>query len=134
LIRRTTLWALRALLYLAGQPAGHLAFASEIAGAVGAPTGTTGKVLHRLSLAGMVVSQRGYGGGFLLAEPPASIGLLRVLQVMDDPVALALDAAQPQAFARLDDLLAGLHTGVLERLETMTIADLAVPAGDGGAT
>jgi Rrf2 family protein len=134
LIRRTTLWALRALLYLAGQPAGYLAPAPEVARAVGAPIGTTTKVLQRLSLAGMVVSMRGVRGGYFLAEPPAGIGLLRVLQAMEDPLAVEVADARPPAFACLDELLVDVRARALGRLEATTIADLVLAATDGRAT
>jgi Rrf2 family protein len=60
---------------LAGLPEGKYAGAGEIAKAIGAPQNYLGKLLQLLVREGLLVSQKGLGGGFRLAKPPEEIAL-----------------------------------------------------------
>ncbi|NIP95431.1 MAG: Rrf2 family transcriptional regulator, partial [Akkermansiaceae bacterium] len=43
------------------------------------------KTLHRLAQTGLLVSVRGPGGGFQLAQPPEEIPLRRVVEAVEPP-------------------------------------------------
>ena len=83
MISQTAEYALRAIVFLARNT--DRAFpAREIAEATKVPSGYMSKVLQSLARAKMVSSQRGLGGGFVLASDPASITMLSVLKATDE--------------------------------------------------
>jgi Rrf2 family protein len=57
----------------------------EIAGACEIPGPYLAKIVHQLSKAGLVRTQRGIGGGVTLARPAADISLFAVCEVLGDP-------------------------------------------------
>ena len=62
--------------------------APGIARATGVPEPTVSKVLKALSLAGIVTSQRGSRGGYILSAPAGSIDVASVVTAIDGPIAL----------------------------------------------
>lgn len=54
----------------------------------GIPVPTVAKLMKSLSKAGLVVSQRGAGGGYVLGRPPADITVADVIQAVEGPIAL----------------------------------------------
>lgn len=85
MISKTGMHALRALVALAGLPEGAYAGSAEVAGGIGAPRNYLGKLLQTLIESGLVVSQKGKGGGFRLARDPAEISILDVVEPIDRP-------------------------------------------------
>jgi FeS assembly SUF system regulator len=59
-----------------------------IACATGVPEPTVAKVLKALSVAGLVVSQRGARGGYRSARPLEAISIAEVIAAIDGPIAL----------------------------------------------
>jgi Rrf2 family transcriptional regulator, iron-sulfur cluster assembly transcription factor len=82
MISKTAAHALTALAALAELPPGSYAGAAEIAAQIAAPRNYLGKLLKVLADAGLVVSQKGKGGGFRLARPAAAVSLFEVV----DPI------------------------------------------------
>jgi Rrf2 family transcriptional regulator, iron-sulfur cluster assembly transcription factor len=78
MISKTTLQAVRALTLLAELPEGSYAGASAIAERIGARGNYLGKLLQSLTHEGLVVSQKGLGGGFRLARRPEDITLFDI--------------------------------------------------------
>ena len=72
-------FALRALMRLAGEPARSFA-TSEIAAEFGISRNHLAKVVRDLADGGFISTQRGAGGGFILARPPQSITLGEVVR------------------------------------------------------
>jgi Rrf2 family protein len=72
---KTGIHAVRALAELARLPEGQFAGAAAIARTIDAPPNYLSKLLQTLAQAGLVESQKGLGGGFRLARPPAQITL-----------------------------------------------------------
>ncbi len=83
MLSKTALHALRALTALAELPENSFAGAADIAEAVRAPRNYLGKLLQTLAEAGLVESQKGKGGGFRLARPPAAITVFDVVEPID---------------------------------------------------
>ena len=82
MISQTAEYALRAIVFLAENPTvSHTT--QEIAAATQVKPAYLSKVLQNLSRNGLVTSQRGLGGGFVLAKPPAEINLYDVMQSVD---------------------------------------------------
>ena len=82
MISKTGIHALRALSALAKLPEGVYAGASDVAEEIGAPRNYLGKLLKTLADAGLLVSQKGKGGGFRLARDASQISLYEVM----DPI------------------------------------------------
>lgn len=82
MISQTSEYALRAVVYLATIGGGP-ATTQEIAAATRVPAGYLSKVLRILAKAGLLVAQRGVGGGFALSRSPDAITALDVLQAAD---------------------------------------------------
>ena len=80
---KTAIHALTALAALAELPEGQFAGASELAARVGAPPNYLGKLLKMLAERGLLLSQKGRGGGFRLARPAEAISLLDVMEPVD---------------------------------------------------
>src|SRR5512139_742863 len=64
------------------QPVSDLALETRI------PQPTVSKVLKALTKAGVVVSQRGAHGGYMLARPPEETHVLDVITALEGPVAV----------------------------------------------
>jgi Rrf2 family nitric oxide-sensitive transcriptional repressor len=82
MISQTAEYALRAVVYLAGQDRAARTTA-EIAKASRVPVGYLAKVMQALSRRGLVSAQRGVGGGFLLAHDAARLSVLDVIDAVD---------------------------------------------------
>ncbi|MBU0756208.1 MAG: Rrf2 family transcriptional regulator [Planctomycetes bacterium] len=82
MISQTAEYALRALVWLSEHQ--DLPQTTEqIATAMNIPTGYLSKVLQTLGRANLVQSQRGLGGGFVLAKPPDRISILKIINAVD---------------------------------------------------
>jgi Rrf2 family protein len=78
-------YALRAILFLAGDPRGGTRRADDIADAIAAPRNYLAKTLNALAKAGIVSSARGPQGGFALACDPAGLTIARVVDSFGEP-------------------------------------------------
>jgi FeS assembly SUF system regulator len=63
--------------------------ATTLAAETGIPLPTAQKLVSRLSLAGLLESSRGTGGGVRLARPPAAISLADIIEAVEGPIALS---------------------------------------------
>jgi len=86
-ITRETDYAIRCLLHLARRPR-RVVPAAEIAAGARVPQVFLAKILQRLARAGLVRSQRGAQGGFLLTRAPGAITLLDAVEAVQGSVAL----------------------------------------------
>lgn len=82
MISQTVEYALRAVVYLAGQ-APQARKTSQIAKATKVPPAYLSKVLQELRRAGIVDSQRGVGGGISLKPSPDELTILEVVNAVD---------------------------------------------------
>lgn len=75
-------YALRAVVHLASEaPAARTT--DQIAVATRVPRAYLSKVLQSLARAGLVISQRGLGGGMSLSKPPAELTILEVVNAVE---------------------------------------------------
>lgn len=79
-------YAIRGIVYLAGQPLDKISLLSDIAAAVDVPQTFLAKIFQQFSKSGIVKSYRGTGGGFMLARPPEQITLLEVVEAVEGPI------------------------------------------------
>lgn len=85
MISLTAEHALRAVVYLASHP-GNCCTVDCIAKHTGIPAGSLAKVLQQLSKAGLVSSQRGPNGGFVLTRSPTALTFMDVIIAADGHV------------------------------------------------
>lgn len=96
-ITRQTDYAVRAVLYLAQQPAEVRSTTAQIARSEHIPPTFLAKIIAQLAAAGLVQSTRGAHGGIRLARPSAEISLLEVVEAIDGPLLLNACVADPSA-------------------------------------
>lgn len=130
----TAEYALRAMSYLATLPAGASARATDLEQATHASAPYLAKVLRKLVVAGLLVSQKGHHGGFSLARPPARIRFLDVLEAVGhtpDPTRCAFGWGEcdPRAPCPLHESWSRLTATFREWATSTTLSDVrAMPA------
>lgn len=83
IISQTAEYAIRAMSAISTLPDGVKIRATELGRATGIPAPYLSKILRRLVLAELLVSQKGQGGGFSLARPAAEIPFIDILNAVD---------------------------------------------------
>lgn len=81
-------YAIRALSYLAAQPANHTVSRREIQDKQDIPAHFLSKIMKRLETGGLVQSYMGARGGFTLKKPPADVTLKEVYECLEGPLML----------------------------------------------
>jgi Rrf2 family iron-sulfur cluster assembly transcriptional regulator len=82
-ISQTAEYAIRAMSAIATLPEGIKIRSADLGKGTGIPAPYLSKILRRLVLAGLLVSQKGQGGGFSLARPAAEIPFIDILNAVD---------------------------------------------------
>jgi Rrf2 family protein len=132
MISPTAEYALRAVVAL-GQQRGEPVTTTRIADMTRVPAGYLAKVLQILGKAGLVVSRRGLGGGFVLSRPAERISVLEVVNAVDpisriDSCPLNIPSHGTNLCPlhnRLDEAIASVEKSFAET----TIADLLAEPG-----
>lgn len=83
MISKTGIHATLALAFLSKLKTDEFAGATQIATEVGAPPNYLGKLLKQLAEEGLVISQKGFGGGFKLAKSADKITVYDVLEPIE---------------------------------------------------
>jgi Rrf2 family protein len=81
-------YAVRALSYLAGQPAGKVVSRADIEKSQGIPSFYLSKIMKDLVAGGLVESHVGSKGGFTLAKLPTAISIKEVYETVERPLVL----------------------------------------------
>ncbi|MCK4690640.1 MAG: Rrf2 family transcriptional regulator [Desulfuromonadales bacterium] len=87
-ITRATEYAIRTVVFLAQQPKDEIVLKKDICRTQDVTPAFLTKILQPLIKAGIVSSQRGVGGGFLLAKDPSEITLLDIFQAEEGQLKL----------------------------------------------
>lgn len=129
-ISRRTDYGIRVVLDLASSAAGARAATQAIAHRQSIPSPFLAKIIAQLSLAGLVNTHRGAGGGVALARPPSQISLLQVIEALEGPVRLNRCLIQPQACPNdghcpVHEVLAEAQQALTARLASTTFDTLA---------
>lgn len=107
MISQTAEYALRAAVHLA--TADSKQTVEQIAAGTQVPSGYLSKVLQSLTRAGLLCSQRGIGGGFILAKPATEMSVYEVVQAVD-PIQRIVKC--PLGLAAHETYLCPLHKGL----------------------
>jgi Rrf2 family protein len=81
MISMTSEYALRAMVALAIQPPGRALLGRELAESAGVPANYLAKILLTLRNAGLVVTVRGTGGGYMLSKPATAVRLSEIVDL-----------------------------------------------------
>ena len=87
-ITRATEYAIRTIIFLARQPRETIVLKKDICRTQNVTPAFLTKILQPLIKKGIVSSQRGVGGGFLLARDPQHISILDLLEAQEGPLSL----------------------------------------------
>ena len=87
-ITRATEYAIRTIIFLAQQPKNDIVLKKDICRTQEVTPAFLTKILQPLIKAGIVSSQRGVGGGFLLAKDPNEITMFDILQAEEGQLKL----------------------------------------------
>jgi Rrf2 family protein len=81
-------YGLRAMIHLAGLPAGKIATLQDLSTTLHLPREFLAKILKVLSAKGLIRSARGAHGGYQLARPAREVSFLEVIEAVEGPVQL----------------------------------------------
>jgi Rrf2 family protein len=123
-------YAVRAAAELAASEPGRPVKAEALARAQGIPGNFLENILAALRNAGIVRSQRGADGGYLLARDPSSVSLADVIRAVDGPLAAVRgeapeEQAYPGAASDVAAVWIAVRAALRDVLERTTLADLA---------
>jgi len=119
-----------ALASMANRPDSALIGVGDIAREIGAPRNYLGKLLRPLTQEGLVISQKGKGGGFRLARPAGEITLFDVVEPIEEVSRwegcfLGRNKCAGKTPCALHDRWKSLRASYLKFLKSTTVADVA---------
>ena len=131
MLSKSGIHAVRALIVLAELPRGTHAGAASIAERIQAPRNYLGKILQQLSREGVVVSQKGLGGGFRLARGPKDISLLDIVDPIEQierwsGCILGRETCSDENPCPIHDGWKSVKEAYMRLLSDTTLADLVV--------
>ncbi len=123
-------YAIRGIIYLAGQPPGKMALISEIAEATEVPQTFLAKIFQNFAKQGIVNSYRGTGGGFTLARPSSEITLREIVEAVEGPILpnrclIGKGACDRDSRCNVHPIWKKIQGEVVRILDGVTIAELA---------
>ncbi len=107
--------------------------AAEISSSVGIALPTVQKVLKRLTQAGILRSERGAHGGYLLAAAPHQVSVARVIAALEGPIGLTECSLAESQCRQADgcDIRGNwtlINRAIQAALEAVSLADMVKPA------
>lgn len=128
LINRNVDYAVRALVYIAEKSPAVVAV-SEMEGPVGVPRPFLRKILQVLNKESVLVSRKGKGGGFVLANRPGEIFLKDLMGIFQGPLRSngcgSADApCQRHKTCRLRSKMGAIESGMLAEIEKISLKTL----------
>lgn len=118
---RSAEYAIRAFIHLAQIPEGKYAMAKNIAEQEQIPAHFLAKILQELTKKGMLRSNKGPSGGFILRVPANRIKLLDIVEALDGKALAESSNKVPWILEPWKDL----HSRMMDYLGLYTIADVA---------
>ncbi len=128
-ISRAGEYGVLGLLHLARQPVGQPVMIDVVSRDEGIPKSFLAKIFQDLARTGMLRSQRGAGGGFVLARTPDQITVLEIIEAIDGKIALQRCLGEEPECERMESCaLCGLFEEAQDRLKEVfaqtTLAEL----------
>lgn len=134
-ITRATEYAVRTIIFLARQPRETIVLKKDICRTQNVSPAFLTKILQPLIKKGIVSSQRGVGGGFLLACDPQNITILDLLEAQEGPLGLNHCLTEENTCGRdahcaAHQVWAETQTEMIKVLKSRSIAQLAATSED----
>jgi Rrf2 family protein len=131
-ISRKIDYGLRAMIYLAGLPAGKVASLQDLSSTLHLPREFLAKILKVLAARGLVRSSRGAHGGYQLARPAREISFLDVIETVEGPVQLNVcldhkDRCDVSASCTMYHVWKAGQDRMLDVYRNTTLAELSMP-------
>lgn len=130
-ITKLTDYAIVVAVHLAGHQ-DRMCTARGIAEATGLPQPSVSKILKNLAKAGVVRSERGVRGGYMLAREPCSVCVADVIDAVEGPISLTdcakerPDGCEYSGACALESTWARVNRAVRRALADISLADIAV--------
>jgi len=108
---------------------GAVASAVQLAERTGLAPPTVSKILKSLAKSGLVTSERGPHGGYVLARAPAAISAAEIIDALEGPVALT-ECSSPagtcdlEAHCRVGSAWQNINRTIREALHEVSLEDL----------
>lgn len=133
-LSQTVEYALRAMAYIANLPPSEAVRAHDLAAATNVPPHYLSKLMRRLVVAGLLKSQKGHHGGFVLAMPARYIRALDIMMAADyrpDPThcAFGWGNCRPADPCPLHPVWSKLNEAICTWAAETTLADVLVTGG-----
>jgi len=132
-IARLTDYAIVLLARLANAEGEGVLAAAELAAASQLPYPTVSKILKRLSRAGLVLSLRGFEGGYRLARPADRVSVAEIIAAIEGPIALTECSADAPGLCDLEPVCPvrsnwqRINATVRGALEHLTLEEMTRP-------
>jgi Rrf2 family protein len=131
-ISRKIDYGLRAVIHLAGLPAGRVASLQDLSSTLHLPREFLAKILKILAGRGIVRSSRGAHGGYQLARPARDISFLDVIESVEGPVQLNVcldhkERCDVSASCTMYHVWKAGQDRMLEVYKNTTLAELSMP-------
>jgi Rrf2 family protein len=131
-ISRKIDYGLRAMIYLAGLPAGKVASLQDLSSTLHLPREFLAKILKVLAGRGLVRSSRGAHGGYQLARSAREISFLDVIESVEGPVQLNVcldhkDRCDVSASCTMYHVWKAGQDRMLDVYRNTTLAELSIP-------
>jgi FeS assembly SUF system regulator len=126
-------YAIVVMTHLAADPDRARANAKDVAAEAHLPAPMVSKVLKALARRGLLVSQRGSAGGYVLARPAAEISVADIIEALDGPLALAQccevqpESCDHQPVCPVTGHWHRINTAIWGALKGIRLAEMASP-------
>ncbi len=131
-LNRLTDYAVVVLTRMANAP-GEVQTAPHLAEGSTVPLPTVAKLLKMLTRDGIVASQRGAAGGYVLSRAPEAITVMEIIRALEGPISLTscVDGATGNCDVESLCPMRGnwdkVNMAIREALESVTLSDMAAP-------
>jgi Rrf2 family cysteine metabolism transcriptional repressor len=129
-LSKKTDYALMAVQYMASKNSLRAVNTKEIAEEYRIPVELLAKVLQKLGKKGLVISQNGPKGGYLLAKPPSDISILSVIQAIEGHIGITEcyhnedSHCVQMSRCNIRTPLRNIQNSIYSLLESMSIEDM----------
>jgi Rrf2 family protein len=130
-LSKKTDYALMAVQYMASKKSDRVVNTKEIAEAYRIPVELLAKVLQKLGKKGLVLSQNGPKGGYLLAKSPVDISVLAVIQAIEGHIGITEcyhnedSQCVQMAGCNIRTPLRNIQNSIYALLDSMSIEDMS---------
>lgn len=130
-ISKKTDYALMAIQYMASKGTDRVVNTKEIAEEYKIPVELLAKVLQKLGKKGLIVSQNGPKGGYVLAKPPEAISVLSIIQAIEGLVGITEcyhnedSQCMQMAHCNIRNPIRNIQNSIYGLLDSMSIEDMS---------